>query len=521
MKPSSLGQGPAAMTERLPEAIQNELARRVDWRFLLEREDEPRTVCFAGGRLARALALVSAAVVDPESDPTGEDLAVLVNPRARSVRAAFRGLRPGGEVYMERYFPTVRGPHRSRRLLEAAGFTDVRCYWPWPRPDQGAPQFWLPLDAPAAATFFLGRSNDARRSLRGRLLRVLWRCAARLGILVPICSVARVPTAPNGGASLAATPSQPRLSWLLLTGGKRSVNKVVGLGFGDDDVRPTFAVKFARSASEEDGLRREARTLVALEECRPQLAGVPRVVFLERRVGRLALGETALEGRPSEDLTQRRFAELAESVTDWLVELAHGARPEPRGEWWHRLVEVPLARFERSFADVVERGEIVDTRDALSSLPDLPFVCEHRDCSPWNVLVDDRGEIALADWESSEPSGLPALDLVYFLTYGSFLVEGALESGTTIDAYERSLDPRTPTGAVVAECERSYCQRLGLHPTALQPLRLLCWIIHAASEYRRLEFDQAGPPETLALRGAVFPGLWRHELHLIRTAQAS
>ena len=44
---------------RLPEAERNSLLRRVDWRFLLEHENEPRALAPEQGELARALALVS------------------------------------------------------------------------------------------------------------------------------------------------------------------------------------------------------------------------------------------------------------------------------------------------------------------------------------------------------------------------------------------------------------------------------------------------------------------------------
>jgi hypothetical protein len=77
------------------------------------------------------------------------------------------------------------------------------------------------------------------------------------------------------------------LSWLLLTGGPRTISKVVGVAFAERDVRPRFVVKMARVRESVPGLEREAATLQALEALRP--AGVPGVphVLLRRDCGGL------------------------------------------------------------------------------------------------------------------------------------------------------------------------------------------------------------------------------------------
>jgi aminoglycoside phosphotransferase (APT) family kinase protein len=508
--------------EGLPEVERNALLRRVDWRFLLRREDEPAIVSFASGFLARAVEAVldqNGAATEPVRSP---DLAVVVNPRRRSLRAASTSLVAGGEIYAEWRWPKLGGPLRARRRLESAGFTDVRCYWPWPRPDR-MPHFWLPVDAPRAIEWFLrSRRRSRSEQKRGAVFAALWRTAARLGLLAPLCSVARKPggierTAEGVGPSwehLGLTRSTEHFSSLLLTGGHRSINKVVALVFDDRAAVPRLVVKFARSQTEEEPLRREARTLRMIEETLPSVAGVPRVVFLEHRCGRLCLGESFLSGEPLLTyLTPDSYAQQAVLVTERLVELAGDTRPQPRHGWWDRLVEEPVAAWERSFREVLEGGEATQVRAALSALGDLALVCEHRDTAPWNILVGDTGELALVDWESSEPSGLPALDLVYFLTYAAFLVDGALASGQTSEAYVRSLDPTTFTGGIVARCERLYCDRVGLDPNHLHPLRLLCWVVHCRSDYRHLELDAAAKPGREALRNSLFLRLVREELH--------
>jgi hypothetical protein len=486
--------------EGLAERRRNQLLRRVDWRFLLRLECRPATVSFAGRRLTAALELVSATASRARRQAEAADLTVVVWPHAGALAKAFAALRPGGEIYAEWYLPM--GLARLRRRLEAAGFVNVRCYlsWPWP---QRSPRFWLPVDDPAAvAAFLASRPHSA-------LLLPAWRVAVRLGLMIPVCTIAQKP------GDAAGTPEEllpSDLSWVLLTGGRRSVNKVVGLGFADSETRPRLAVKFARNASEDDPLEREAATLRTLGETAPQLAGRPQLLFVGRRAGRVAVGETAVSGHPVLHwLDHTSLPEVAGQVTSWLVDLAGDVEAEPRATWWERLVESPAREFERMFVSLLASEETVRAREILSTLSDLPLVCEHRDCSPWNVLHDDGGELAVVDWESSEPRGLPALDLVYFLTYAALFVEGTVDGGGA-ETYARTLDPHSTVGRVVQACERSYCVRLGLDPEQLRPLRLLCWMVHAQSEYRLLEQDTAGPPGRKALATSLFLSFWRQEL---------
>jgi hypothetical protein len=139
-------------------------------------------------------------------------------------------------------------------------------------------------------------------------------------------------------------------------------------------------------------------------------------------------------------------------------------------------------------------------------------VFEHRDCSPWNIVVTASGAPGLLDWESAEPDGLPVLDLVYFLTTSAFVLDGALDNGTTRESYVRLLDSGTATGRVAAECLASYCRELGLDPAVLSPLRLLTWIVHSRSDFRHMQMDTGAMPSEGSLRTSVFLGLVEEEL---------
>jgi hypothetical protein len=358
------------------------------------------------------------------------------------------------------------------------------------------------------------------------LLQALWHLGLRARLILPICVTAHKPRAVEADANLLDTIragwsawdlglTPKRLSWLLLTGGQSSINKVVGLVFADSDRQPRMIVKWPRVPESIHALAQEAATLQAVQALRPGgMPDVPRVIFFRECAGRTALGETVLKGQPLFTLVRPdNYRDLALKVTDWLADLAGHAPPRSRADWWNRLIETALTDFEQSFGIVLDPSRLRETRAILSTLGDLPLVCEHRDCSPWNVLVRADGELAFLDWESAEPCGLPALDLIYFLTYLAFFVDGAMESGRFRDSYRAALNPATFTGKVLAECQRQYITRTGLDPAALRPLRLLVWLIHSQSEYEQFVAEAAGQPEPAALRCSLFVSLWEEELH--------
>jgi hypothetical protein len=341
----------------------------------------------------------------------------------------------------------------------------------------------------------------------------LWRAAARAGLLVPLCAIGRVPGGENDPAAGELETAFPASGGqLLLTGGKRSINKAVGLSFANDAGAAETVVKFARVAAADEALAREAATLRLVERDRPGATRVPRLLAEGRRAGRHALAESAVHGEPLiAALSPGNFGQLAARVGDWLVNLSGGAG-HSREEWWPRLVGAPLARFEQSFGEVVATDTKERLRGELAAIGDLPEACEHRDCSPWNVVLDADGGPGLHDWESAEPHGLPGLDLAYFLANCAFVLDGALESGRTRESYERLLDPATPHGAIAAACAERYCGRVGISTADYARLRLLCWAIHTASDHQHLTMAAAGPPGREALRSSSFLGLLEAEL---------
>jgi aminoglycoside phosphotransferase (APT) family kinase protein len=270
-------------------------------------------------------------------------------------------------------------------------------------------------------------------------------------------------------------------------------------------------VKFARVPEAEAGLEREARVLRRLGEERPDLGGVPHLRGKGRRAGRLAVVEDVVEGRSLLDLLQPdNFEEMALRVTRLLIDLA---RTEvPGAEWRQRLVEEPLAEFENQFGPVLGAAAIAQVRETLAGLGELPPAPEHRDCSPWNIVIAPSGEPVLLDWESAEPDGLPALDLIYFLANCAFVLDKAFEGGSVRETYARLLDPAGEYGRIAQRAVTEYARALRIPREDFRRLRLLCWVVHSRSDYRHLQLEAGGTPRPGDLRKGIFLGLIEEEL---------
>lgn len=441
-------------------------------------------------------------------------------------RSDWRFAMPDAELLARWRLPRPRRARRVRRRFEEAGYGDVRVYWAGPLPHR-PPQFWLPVESPEAVDYLLATRRTG--SLGGRLPHLLWRLAKGMGLLAPLYVIGRR----SGGAregdakQVGDLPLLPSAPLLLLTGGHRSINKVVGLAFESGMNKPTAAAKFARVAEAEPGLEREASVLDRLGKERPELLGVPNLRGEGRRAGRLAVVQGAAEGRSLLDVLNRdNFEELAMRVTRVLVELANadaqirhtaigpriGGEMQARASDRCRFVEEALAEFERQFGPVVAPSLVADARALLDGLGELPVVCEHRDCSPWNLLIDEMSGPILLDWESAEPDGLPGLDLVYFLANCAFVLDKAIESGRTRESYARLLDPLTPYGRIAAKAIAAYSAALEIGADDFRRLRLLCWLIHSRSDYRHLQLEAAGAPRPEDLRRGMFLGLVEEEL---------
>jgi Phosphotransferase enzyme family len=527
----------------IPEKVRNKQLRRVDWRFLLPSPHFQKTLCFGGKKLTKAIESISSCVADPKSSPHDCDLAVAIDPNAKKLHSAWRGLTPGGYLYAEWYGPWPAGAPRIRRLIQSVGFEAIACYWAWPLPSRSKARFWIDLGSRGALQHFLSTRPHPRTWIRRAgsiVLRSCWRMALRVGVTLPICAVARKPVradpAPSAGSLIAVSrgagptfladlcqrwpewnlgPTPARLSWSLITAGESSGNKIVGLAFAEPESRPVMAVKMPRIPTSAQSLYREAANLRAVHaQHSGGVPGVPRALLCEEMQGVLVLAETALTGIPLlYALRRSTYQRYAMKVMDWLAALARSNSRSPRSEWWGRIVAPVLRDFENQFGAVVDPVMLRESRDILSDLDDVPRVCEQRDFSPWNVLLGADGSLVILDWESAEIDGLAGLDAIYFLTFAGFFLDGAMESHRFRKSYRAMLDPATFSGRIASECMQFYAKQAGISPSLFHALRILTWMLHSRSDHQHIA-SHAGPrplnPEKL--RRSMCVQLWEDEI---------
>lgn len=515
-------------------AAYNAVLRRADWRFLLSGDMLRVTIRSSDTTLSDAVALFaheSGAQIGVE---TQSDLVIATDPGASSLKSARAMLRRGGWLYTEWHSSFVGVQRRARNALSSAGFTDVALYEPWP--SVKASRFWLPVDDPGALRHFwsMQRGGGTRLRQLGRLVReLIWRLRWQTGLIVPVCAVGRTAPArttespPQRGLLDIVRDGWPdwgldgvpgRLSCLMLTGGTQSISKCVALIFQEPCYRPRLVVKLPRVPDSIPALAREAAVLERLHSRHPGvLAGLPRVIFCGEKSGRMLLLETALSGTPLEKVVRRgNFRALAFRVTDWLADFAQHTVRHWTYDWLERIAEPVIDEFALSFHELADRSLLHRTRDTLATIGPLPIMPEHRDFSPWNILLDSQETLNVLDWESATLEGLPALDLIYFLTYLAFKLDDVPIDTTSQRlrrAYRRTLDPATFTGSVRKACLDCYSARLGLDSDRLHRLAPLVWLIHSRSDYGRFAADAGEAPDQDALQRSVFLSLWEEEMN--------
>jgi hypothetical protein len=479
----------------------------------------------AGPELSGALELLGAEVVTTGAEPC--DLAVAEHPDSDWLAQSAAALEPGGVCYTE--WPRGADARAITLALERAGYTGVCCYRPWPEPP-ALPVYWIPADSPACEAYVRARQR-ARRGMMQRLLLAVGESLPRAlpaSRRPPLYAVARRPGPPDADAAAALAghawerwdlrPEPGRLSTMLITGGPRTISKVVVLAFREPAAAPIVAVKAARVEPAAVGVRREAEVLKEVERRHPGLSGVPRVLFSREARGTPLVGETAIAGQLLETrLRSRTLSRWAHRVTDWLIDFAADGVVRPAAHWRRELLGPVVTEFKQAFAGIADPALVSAAEAVLERLPDLPSVIEQRDFSPWNLLVTPSGELGVLDWESAAVDGLPLLDLLYFLAHATFNVDRALSLPARLVSYRRALDPSSATGALRSECIRRYVAALGLNPACVAPLRVLVWMIHAQSEVRHAAADAGGVPGAAALSRSLFLALWQEEVgHVTR-----
>jgi hypothetical protein len=218
-------------------------------------------------------------------------------------------------------------------------------------------------------------------------------------------------------------------------------------------------------------------------------------------------------GKPVWTVVRRgNYAALASVATTWLAAFAGATRRVTGPHSSHELVDAIFAEFARRYGALVDSTLLARTDATLRTLPGLPLICEHRDFSPWNVLIAPDGQLAVLDWESADLCGLPALDLIYFLTLLALVNDGTMITCRLDRPHRINLQPDSYIEHIRSACLSRYARATGLSPASLGPLTLLAWLVHANAAHRQVEAAAARglPADTFLID--LFLHFWKVEL---------
>lgn len=502
----------------MPEEHSTPIVSRVDWRFLLCNPRPNKSIIFGTGSLVEAVRMFSDTVVEAghNDDVNDCDLAVALDPNELTLREMFSSLKSGGDCYTEWNVTPYTKTQSIRNKLLKAGFEMIDSYMPKSYPAVNLPQIWIPIDSKEAINFLMEKACQSKTqplSLRLKFLirRFLWRLSPWLFINYPwlyssgsgnikICSLARKPVTDSehakplsiGEKLCEVIGNQPRsdntddyhreIKLLMFNAGSNIRNKVILAIFKKNSYKPSLIIKIPRTNLSETSLANETQTLIEIQTKYKFNEGIPHVVFENRDLGYYAVGESFIDG-PTMDtiLSIDNSHNLAVKATSWLLDCANFTGTKPPMNWKDTFLEPLLHGLPIDFKNSLGENLIEQIQKRFRNLEIPMLICEQRDFSPWNILVGPNGKLGILDWESSKINGLPALDLIYFLSYLSFYIEDAWKSKKFIECYRSMLNHNTFIGSIFKECTDLYVSKLGISGESLVTLRIITWLTHLNS----------------------------------------
>ncbi len=309
-----------------------------------------------------------------------------------------------------------------------------------------------------------------------------------------------------------------RLASVVLTPRFAASRHVIVLLLPAGRAEPVLVAKLPRLAGDGAALAHEADVLRTIQAARPGgLDSVPAVIAFEDVSGYPLLVETALAGPPLDRAAVRRDPARACALgVDWLADVATPSRGTLDDAAFARLVSDPLAAFADGFPLAREdEARLTATRDSAERLrgAGLPLVLEHGDLSHPNLILRAGGGLGVVDWELAQLAGLPAHDLVFFLTYIAFARQDARTTAAQIAAFRSAFFGRD---AWARPYVLEYAERLGLATEWLGPLFALCWARYTIRLWARVnaaEGAPAGNGERAAwLRDNRYYALWQYAI---------
>ncbi len=398
--------------------------------------------------------------------------------RERAERAA-AAVSPDGVVYV------LAPPIARRRVLRRLRSRGVR---PVLRlvhlPDASESRQLVPLER----TPLEAAARDATTAWRRVALRAVARSRRGQTLLAA--------AGPSVGVAAQRPDATPLFRWLdpedgspvaTVARGWRDVSATVLTAYRAGSDEPTSVLKVASTPERADALRREEASLRTVARTAAAAgAAVPAVVGATEVGGAHALVLEPVGGRLAAPALLARAVQpgpLLDRVADWLETWAVATRGLER--LTAERLEEALLEPAAALAPFLERGPAFERHLAARcrSLEgaEIPVVATHGDLTMWNVLLGDDGTLAIVDWESARPDGLPLGDLAYATVDAHLLARGGTDRAAVFRALFGPVDDEL---AGYGPRARRTAEALALPPEVVALCIDACWLSHARNEQR-------------------------------------
>ncbi len=367
-------------------------------------------------------------------------------------------------------------------------------------PNLASSHYLMPIDLIPARFMFskLTASHPWRRRL------------ARLTLCLPGGEILLGSLLPSVGLVARRPGARPLFDWLFQLDGDlqqpRSVivsrswrgesGSVVLHRFTGGGAQPSAIAKMALTSRLAVNCVSEAAILSRLGQgARSAGVQVPQVLRLEQIGGRPVLIQTALGGQSVATLLasgSNLLLNLIERITSWL-------------ECWNRstMVSEPLASEQLNrellapaalLAPLLQQGEDyldwLTVRCATVSGIPMPLVATHNDLTMWNILLDERGQLGVIDWEMGTERGFPLVDFLYAVTDA---VAAAGGYANRLNAFAACFASGGKWARVVARFQSRLRQAIPIPHDAADLCFHVCWLHHAANEHRSRSHSDPRP----------------------------
>ena len=508
--------------------------------------------------MAKGVELISQSIhySIPEGVRGSFDLFVSTEPDEEALTQGYTALKQGGSLYTELSATVWTSVHDIKIRFSKIGFDDIRIYLPKPDLSYALPEIWIPVESSGAVGYII---NNSTKSVSGSHLKrfglwvrnVIWSLYPNLFLSYPwllsaglnkfnLSVIAHKPesrsvqynrinapfkksTQIDGvPASFIDVLKELWTSWglgdppekfisLMLTRGTRDSSKVVLVIFPDTAQDPSLVVKSTRNNKVSAGLQNETSVLRSLQKDYEHVDGIPKVLYSEQNSEFFTVYESYVGGVELYSiLTVKNFRAWALKVTAFLIELAKKTNSELSNDWRNTYVDRYITELASLYNSLLN-SELIERSEAALNNFQIPFqVCVHRDLSPKNIFVNSNLNLGVIDWEASMIKGLPAVDLIFFLTRLSSHIDNAHVSKSPVESYRNMLNPSTPTGSVFMECINHYNNELSIPSNANAPLRLMTWVTRIHWHYYNNESH-----DPRSIQSDLSFNLWKEELGLL------